>query len=130
MTEIPAEAVERAALAAVERVGGGDSLRADVLARLRSPDGRTHRYLDVVALASLIVTAASSGWVIVQDLRRRGAERRREVVTRRIRIELAGDATVSAAERDAVIEAVVEQIVREGTGQEDDRGQSGAGQLP
>ncbi|SDN10068.1 hypothetical protein [Streptomyces wuyuanensis] len=130
MTEIPLEAVERAALAAVERVGGGDSLRADVLARLRSPDGGTHRYLDLISLTSLIVTAATSGWVIVQDLRSRGAERRREVVTRRIRIELAGDGTVSAAERDAVIEAVVEQIVREDTGQEGDRGQSGAGQLP
>ncbi|THA83014.1 hypothetical protein [Streptomyces sp. A0592] len=131
MAEIPAEAVQRAALAAVERVGGGDGLRTDVLARLHSTDGGTHSYLDPVALASLIVTVATSGWVVTQDLRKRGAELRREVLTRRIRIELDGNGTVSAAERDAIIEAVVEQVVRESTSQEEDgQGQRGTGQLP
>ncbi|MBD3575245.1 MULTISPECIES: hypothetical protein [Streptomyces] len=118
-------------MAAVERVGGSDSLRADVLARLHSPDGGAQSYLDLVELASLIVTVASSGWIVVQDLRKRGADLRREVLTRRIRIELDSDGTVSAAERDAVIEAVVEQIVREGTSrQEHGQEQSGTGQLP
>ncbi|MFE5679761.1 hypothetical protein ACFQ7B_37185 [Streptomyces erythrochromogenes] len=134
MAEIPAEAVQRAALAAVERVGGSDRMRTDVLARLHSPSGSTQSYPDIVALASLIATVATSGWVVVQDLRKRKADLRRDVLTRRIRIELDGDGTASAAERDAVIEAVVEQIVRETTsqedGQEDGQDQSGTGQLP
>ncbi|MBQ1048089.1 hypothetical protein KBX50_06385 [Micromonospora sp. C51] len=113
MTEVPA-AVERAALAAVDRIGGDERLRADVLAELYAPDRNSDRYVDVVAVASLIVAVATLGWTIYQDRRANRSSAEREVVARQIRVALSEKGGVPAQQRDLVIEVVVDQIIAEG----------------
>ncbi|WP_367130743.1 hypothetical protein [Saccharothrix sp. HUAS TT1] len=113
MTEntAPHPTVERAALAAADRLapGHGPRLRADVLAALHAPDRAPDRYLDPIALASLIVSAATLAWTVFQDLRAKTPDPKPEVVARRVRLELTAD-DVSPQQRDEVIEIVVEEI--------------------
>ncbi|WBB52005.1 hypothetical protein [Verrucosispora sp. WMMD573] len=113
MAEVPV-AVERAALAAVDRIGGDERLRADVLAELHAPDRNADRYVDVVAVASLIVAAATLAWTIYQNRRDNRSSANREVVARQIRVALSETGGVPTQQRDLVIEVVVDKIITEG----------------
>ncbi|NUT47403.1 MAG: hypothetical protein HOV94_08850 [Saccharothrix sp.] len=107
----PHPVVEKAALAAADRLAAehGPRLHADVLAALHAPDRSSGQYLDPVALASLIVSVATLGWTIYQDLRTKNAKPDPEAIARRIRLELPAD-TTDPRQRDAVIDIVIDEI--------------------
>ncbi|WP_158854346.1 hypothetical protein [Saccharothrix deserti] len=112
MTEVPA-AVEKAALAAADRVGGGERLRADVLAGLYAPGREPDQFSELVDVAALIVSVATLGWTVFWNLRTKTDRPDPEVVARRIRVELPADGSVTPEQRDLVVDAVVRQILTE-----------------
>ncbi|MEV5975127.1 hypothetical protein [Streptomyces sp. NPDC051921] len=112
----PADPVARVARAAARRLPG-EGLAADVEAALHGRDGAAgrapERFLDPVSLGSLVVAVAGLGWTVYTDLRRRTAEPDRDAVVRRVRVQLdrADEApALEPAERDRIIEVVVEEI--------------------
>src|SRR3954466_4649555 len=83
---------ERSARAAAERLAAdyGPRLVPDVEAALYAAgsERRPEQYLDPISLAALIVAAAQFGWQLYQDHKKEAATPSREVVERRIRVEL------------------------------------------
>lgn len=118
MTEntTPHPAIEKAALATADRMAAehGPQLRTDVLAALHAPDHSSGQYLDPVALASLIVSAATLAWTIYQDLRATKPNPEADTIARRIRLELPTDNNTDPQQRDSIIHIVVEEITANG----------------
>jgi hypothetical protein len=110
------EPVADSARGAAQRLAGELSeprLVTDVEAALVAGEGRTvpDRYLDPISLGALIVSVAQLAWTVYTDLKKQTPEPAREVVERRVRVQLpAGE--VPAAQRDRIIEVVVEETVR------------------
>ncbi|MGH3598772.1 MAG: hypothetical protein ACRDQH_00605 [Pseudonocardiaceae bacterium] len=108
--------VGRAARAAARRLASdhGPRLTVDVEAALReqSSNGRPEQYIDPIGLAALIVAAAQLAWSVYIDLRKKTLKPAPEVITQQIRIELDQPRTIEPAERDRVIEIVVDEIVQ------------------
>ncbi|GAA2975343.1 hypothetical protein [Actinokineospora diospyrosa] len=113
MTEhtTPHPAIEKAALAAADRLAAehGPRLRTDVLAALHAPDHSPGHYLDPIALASLIVSAATLAWTIYQDLRTTNPKPEADTIARRTRLELPAD-NLNPQQRGSIIEIVVKEI--------------------
>ena len=115
------EAVAKMARTAAERLTTELSqprLPAEVEAELRSeacgPIPR--QYLDPISLAGLVVSVASLAWTIYSDLKLKAETPKPEVVARTIRVRLQdGDppTAASSAERDRIIEVVVEETVNQ-----------------
>jgi hypothetical protein len=107
--------VERAARAAAQRLAAGHQpgLDAEVEAALhaRGAQQRPEQYFDPISLGSLIVSVATLAWTVYKDLRNKTAKPAPAVVERRVRIELPASDPAQAAERDQVIEVVVDEIV-------------------
>ncbi len=104
----------RGARAAARRLAPefGDRLPADVEAALHAPaDAGGDRYLDPVALAALIVSAAQFAWTMYVDLRKQTATPAPQVVARRVRVELAEHTEVDPGVRDRVIDVVVAETL-------------------
>jgi hypothetical protein len=67
----------------------------------------------LVALAALIVSAAKAAWDVYWDLKSEGKKApAREVVERRLRIELQPEANVSIEQRDRIITVLVDEVAR------------------
>jgi hypothetical protein len=93
----------------------GDRLPADVEAALHTPaGGGGDRYLDPVALAALIVSAAQLAWTVYADLQKRTAKPAPQVVARRVRVELAEHTEIDPGVRDRVIDIVVAETLSPG----------------
>lgn len=109
--------VSRAARATARRLAAshGPGLDAQVEAALydRRIDQRPDQYLDPVTLGSLIVSAAALSWTVYKDLHNKTPKPAREVIARRVRIELPASDPTPSAERDKIIEIVVEEIVKD-----------------
>ncbi|MFE2109829.1 hypothetical protein ACFXAF_28745 [Kitasatospora sp. NPDC059463] len=111
--------IEAGARAAAQRLTTArtPSLTADVEAALhaRGTAARPGRYLDPVALGSLVVAAATLAWAVVKDLRKQTPEPSPEVVTRIVRIQLEGTeaalASLTPEERQRVIGIVVAETL-------------------
>jgi hypothetical protein len=110
-------AVGRVARAAGRRlaVEHGPGLEHGVEAALHSRGTRSGgQYLDPVSLGSLVVSVATLAWTVYQDLRTKTERPAPEAVARRIRIELDEGGTSGPAELEAVVDVVVEEIVKDG----------------
>lgn len=110
--------VRRAARAAARRLAHevSPSLPAqveDVLAARGGDRPPDHFAIDVVALGSLVVSAASLAWTVVNDRRKEGAKPSREAVARQVllELELPGDDGVTVEQRVRIIDIVVEEFV-------------------
>ncbi|MEV6974055.1 hypothetical protein [Kitasatospora sp. NPDC093806] len=116
MTTDPIEAGARAAALRLT-TPRTPTLTADVEAALhaRGASTRPDRYLDPVALGSLVVSVATLAWGVYRDLRRQTPEPGREVVTRTVRIRLERADTpplpLTAEERDRIIEVTVAETL-------------------
>jgi hypothetical protein len=115
-----AEAVGRAARAAARALAAdhGLQLETDVEAALhaeQSGESPPEQYLDPISLAALIVSAATLAWTIYVDLKKQTPKPAREVLARRVRLELSPNAKISTSDRDCVIGVVVEDITSPGT---------------
>jgi hypothetical protein len=120
MTQQPHELagpVERSARAAATRLADtyGPGLVSSVEAALYAAGAtrRPDRYLDPISLAALIVSAASLAWTVYNDQRKHTVLPSREVVERRVRVELPENVDISPEDRARVIATVTEELVRQ-----------------
>jgi hypothetical protein len=113
----PITTVARAAAERLEaEVGPGLVAEVEaVLATWESPSAPP-RYVDPVALASLIVGIASLAWTVYTDLKKRIAKPSADVVARAVRIGLQDQG--QAAAPDHIVEVVVTEAIRTATDQE------------
>lgn len=79
---------------------------------IRGTDQRPERYADPISLASLIVSIATLAWTVYNDLRTKTPQPSREVVARTMRVRLNDAAGLDPAQRDRVIDVVVEETVQ------------------
>ncbi len=89
-------------------------LPGDVEAALRARTEAPARdqYVDPISLAGLVVSVATLAWGIYRDLRGEGAAPAREVVERRVRVEVRElDASTAPEQRDRIIEVVVDELM-------------------
>lgn len=114
-----AEPIEHCARAAAQRLAAhyGLELPANVEAALHSRGAapRPERYLDPISLASLIVSVVTLAWTVYADLRTKTPEPSLDVLTRRIRIEMRNSTELDPAQRDRIIDVVVEETVQAAT---------------
>ncbi len=115
--------VQRSARVAAQRLaeGYGSRLVPDVKAALYvfGSRQRSEQYLDPVALAALIVSAAQLAWTLYSDLKTKRPQPSREVLARRVRVELPECQGVSSSDRARIIEVVAEEVVREAEASQD-----------
>jgi hypothetical protein len=112
MTNVPPEIVRSAA----QRLVSLDALLpAKVEARLHQPDGGLEQpstYEPVsIAIAALLISAASLAWTIYKDTRKSGAPPAQEVIERRVRLETEIPSTITGEQSDLVIKTVVEEVI-------------------
>ncbi len=109
--------IQRSARLAAQRLaaGYGSHLVPNVEAALHAFGSRqrSDQYLDPVALAALIVSAAQLAWTLYSDLKTQHPQPSREVLARRVRVELSEDEGVSPRDRIRVIEVVTDEVVRD-----------------
>jgi hypothetical protein len=108
--------VGRAARAAARCLANdhGARLMLDVETALRErgSNDRPEQYVDAIALAALIVAAADLAWSFYIDLRKKSPKPAPDIVARHLRIELDRPRLIELAERDRVIEIVVNEIIQ------------------
>lgn len=108
--------VGRAARVAARRLTADPNSRltVDVETALqeRGSNGRPDQYVEPVGLAALIVAAADLAWSVYIDLRKKTPKPAPEVIARQIRIKLDQPRTIEPAERDRVIEIIVDEIIQ------------------
>jgi hypothetical protein len=109
--------VKQAARAAAQRLAAehGPGLEAQVEVALHAggADRQPEQYFDPVSLGSLIVSVAALSWTVYKDLRGKTPKPVRHAVARRVQVELPASNQTPAAERDRVIEVVVEEIIKD-----------------
>lgn len=92
----------------------GLALPAQVEAALHAR-GSSHpptRYGDPVSIASLVVSIATLAWTVYSDLRKRTPTPSQEVMARTVRVRIEDGENLSLAERDRIIDIVVEETAR------------------
>jgi hypothetical protein len=76
----------------------------------RDAQDQPDRYIDPVSIGGLIVSIASLAWTIYQDHKKSGNTPKTDVVARRVRVELATQDDIDDAQRDRIIDIVLEEI--------------------
>ncbi|MGH4024170.1 MAG: hypothetical protein ACRDRV_06245 [Pseudonocardiaceae bacterium] len=110
------DAIGHGARAAAQRLAThyGSGLPAEVEAALHAggTTQRPQRYVDPISVAGLIVSVAALAWTVYQDLRAKTPEPSPAVVARTVRVQLNNTGELDPAQRDRVIEIVVEETVQ------------------
>ena len=113
MDDVAASAARGAARALQSEFG--DQLVGDVEAILHAREDAPapdQYFVDPVSLAGLIVSVASFAWTIYRDVKATGGAPTRDVIERRVRIEVrGGEISAPPAQRDHIIEVVVAEII-------------------
>jgi len=108
--------VEHTARAAAHRLAAehGPGLDIDVEAALHARGATRHpeQYLDPISLGSLIVSVAALAWTVYTDLKNKTPKPSPAVVARTIRVRLSNDGELDPAQRDRIIDIVVEETVQ------------------
>ena len=115
MTDSVAEAARSAAAVLAPDLGGNLPVEVEAALAARAGDRRPDRYLDVVSLGTLIVSAATLAWTIYTDQRNRsnGQEPEAETVARQVRITLREQDTVLPPGTERITEVVATEIIRQ-----------------
>ncbi|MEV4767740.1 hypothetical protein [Micromonospora humida] len=99
----------------------GSTLASEVEAALHARSSTSHpvQYVDPTSLGSLIVSIAGFAWMVYRDLRKSTSAPQPEAIARRVRIRLDRDPDLrgpelNAADRDRIIEIVIEETARAG----------------
>jgi hypothetical protein len=92
----------------------GPALPAQVEAALAARDTqqRPDRYIDLVSLASLIVSIATLAWTIYNDQRSRNDDREPDAIARQVRITLREQDTTLPPDTERITEIVATEITR------------------
>jgi hypothetical protein len=113
MDDSPANAARAAARALQAEFGAqlpGD-VEAILHAREKAPTPDQY-VIDPVSLAGLIVAAANFAWTVYRDLKNKPGTPARDVIERRVRVQLReSENDAPPAQRDRVIEVVVTEII-------------------
>jgi hypothetical protein len=108
--------VARAARAAATILASdhSPSLEVEVEAALaaRGTDQRPGRFLDVVSLASLIVSIATLAWTIYNDLRADNPDPQPDAIARQVHITLREHDTALPAATEKITEIIAFEITR------------------
>jgi hypothetical protein len=78
------------------------------------PNGRREQYIDPISLGALIVSIATLAWQVYTDLKARNGEPSKEVVARKIRIQLQDSDRPSTLDDQKVIDIVLDETIKEG----------------
>jgi hypothetical protein len=113
MTDPAADAARAAA--AILAPDLGSNLPAEVEAALTARDTpqRPDRYLDIVALATLIVDAATLAWTIYHDQRKHTHDPPPDSIARQVRIILRDQDTPLPPDTEHITEVVATEITRQ-----------------
>jgi hypothetical protein len=93
-------------------VDHGPQLVVDVEAALH-PHRRPDQYIDPISLGSLIVSVATLAWTVYQDLRTKKGKPTRQEIIRHIQLEPPSTDTATPAQRDRIIDVVVDEVLDE-----------------
>ena len=108
--------VEHAARAAAHRLAAehGPALATDVEAALHARGSTQHpeQYLDPISLGSLIVSIAGLAWIVYTDLKKKTPKPSPAVIARTIRIRLPIDRELNSAQRDRIIDIIVDETIQ------------------
>jgi hypothetical protein len=115
MTDHAAEAARSAAAILAPDLGLNLPVEVEAALAARGGDQRPDRYLDVVSLGSLIVSAATLAWTIYINLRDRahGQEPEADSIARQIRITLREQDTALPPGAERITEIVATEIIRQ-----------------
>jgi len=115
MSDTYADVARRVAAKLAEPLAPGLPQKVERLLSDRQESGTPEKFDPTlgVALAALVISAASLGWTIYQDLKKGGTKVRRDDVIRRLRVKIGNVEGVQTADRDRAIEVVVEEIETE-----------------
>jgi hypothetical protein len=107
--------VEHAARAAARRLtaelGPGLVLNVEAALHTRSTQ-HPEQYLDPISLGSLIVSIATLAWTVYTDLKKKTPTPSPNIIARNIRVQLSNDGQLNPAQRDRIIEIVVDETVQ------------------
>jgi len=110
MSDPIAIAARAAALRLEAEAGLGLVAEVEAVLATRESPFAPPRYVDPVALASLLVSISSFAWTVYADLRKRMARPSAEVVARTVRVGLRNQGQSAAP--DHIVEVVVTETIR------------------
>lgn len=115
MTDHAAEAARSVAVILAPDLGRNLPVEVEAALAARAGDQRPDRYLDVVSLGSLIVSAATLAWTIYVNLRDRahGQEPEADSIARQIRITLREQDMALPPGTERITEIVATEIIRQ-----------------
>jgi len=122
MSEVVGEVSRATAQRLVGELGPELALHVEAALDRRRGGSPPQQFFDPVSLGGVVVSAATLAWTIVNDRKSRAAGVKRELVTRRVRVELKTDEGVTVEQRDRIIDVVVDEtfIAELGTSGEHD----------
>lgn len=110
--------VEHTARAVAQHLAAqhGPGLATDVEAALhaRGSTQQPERYVDLISLGSLIVSVATLAWTVYTDLKKQTPRPSPAVIARTIRVRLSDNGELDPAQRDRIIDLVVDETVQAG----------------
>jgi len=112
----PIDPIEQSARVAAHRLatqyGPGLPTEVEAALHIRGTTQRPQRYADPISLASLIVSVATLAWTVYNDLRTKTPQPSPDVVGRTVGVRLNDTTGLDPAQRDRVIDIVVEETAR------------------
>jgi hypothetical protein len=78
------------------------------------PNDRPQQYVDPVSVGALIVGLAKLAWDVYTDLKSRTDKPSKEIVARKIRIQLSNSELTPALDDQNIIDVVVDETIKEG----------------
>ncbi|MEA2297379.1 MAG: hypothetical protein QOF77_315 [Solirubrobacteraceae bacterium] len=113
MDDVAASAARAAAQALESELGGHLAGDVEAILHAREDAPTPDQYIvDPVSLAALIVSVASFAWTIYNDVKVKGGAPTRDVIERRVRVEVrSGEISAPPAQRDRIIEVVVAEVI-------------------
>ncbi|MGH3822347.1 MAG: hypothetical protein ACRDRA_05855 [Pseudonocardiaceae bacterium] len=92
----------------------GPGLATDIEVALHTRGSTRHpeQYLDPISLGSLIVSVATLAWTVYTDLKKKTPTPSPAVITRTIRVQLSNNGEIDPAQRDRIIDIVVDETVQ------------------
>jgi hypothetical protein len=106
--------ISRAAAQRMATRGRPESLVEVEAALAAGPNARKDQYVDPISMGALIVSVATLAWQVYTDLKAKGGKPSKEVVARKVRIQLAEADRTPAADDPTIIDIVIDETLQQG----------------
>jgi hypothetical protein len=111
----PGLAITYGQLGLLAEVKGKQQIVVEVEAALAAgPNGHRHQYVDPISLGALVVSIATLAWQVYTDLKARSSKPSKELVSRRVRIQLQDSDQPSTPDGEQIVDIVVDETLKEG----------------